>query len=1662
MADKEHEQFLDNEHKQSCNQEQRQFLKTDTATMATGIIAGPTDDDKEHISKELEVEASEASKLLEDLQLIPKYYPNQRLSILDGLCVRRNTLKTSSCKEVRELPWLILQKIMSYDAQSRISLLELPTNTQKSSDCLIDDFDNDFDDSKPSGQSVHPVDGILALLLCANDFLRQDLMVRLNACQLAIPLILRDPISNELTFPLWALSSIVKSWRTIDPQHKITDFEKQLIKHTMPIVSIIRLGDHKDVSKSKLLNNVISSDTQYTDYFFHRDCNGGVSKRLLGNGLVDMCWYLPSGEEDIFPNIIAFVNLHGDACSPINTKQVDFLSKFSTLCFVLSHGDAPLSAEAISVIKKFGKFTLLIKAKSKPPNLNEVAEKVNALSLNKNDDEIKKRMREAIKNRAFSEDAKKKSIESLESISLECKIDIDSRGTCFKNGLTMAKDSWNKISAHPGFKTDNLPLQCKEMWQEWAKLDKEQKRQVNRGCKNIREYADEIQQKKMSIRSKQKKKLTDLSPIMKLFVANLNNELNFQAINYYLHCLNLHLNNLSRDTIFDVHRQYRNTRSALSKFQKPSGQSNDITKNNEAQKLRDKLYRLHGKLIDLAFGLEHLLRETGQLYETSLEPGVPQIVKNTFSHLPGAVAKLLMNGYPLELMDGNAAHVPIRWVQAILNEVVLLLGDPRVFVLSVLGLQSTGKSTLLNTVFGLQFNVSSGRCTRGAYMQLLPISDDLRDEIKCDYILVIDTEGLRAPELDSLQSQKHDNELATFVIGLANDTLINIYGEVAGDMDDILQTSVHAFIRMREIKLKPSCQFVHLNTGAGMKTAIGRDKFIQKLDEMTCYAAIEEGCQNQFRHFTDVIEFNDHDDEVKPGDENTSSVHHFKCLWMGNPPMAPVNPGYSRSAQGLKLGLIEQIRRTNCTRISSFSERIKDLWDALLAENFVFSFKNSMEIQAYRTLETQYSQWEWNLKEKVLKWEEKIEGEVTAASASTKALDDIIENQLDPTSGELATLIFDTHTSLHEQLVEYFEKSKQSDIIAQWKSSFERKLEDQAQLLKKEKLSQFEQLCMGKKALTSVRQKYNDYKQLMINRVIDIADCIKSQGKELTEQQVEEEFTKVWNEIIKTLPTARMLQDPTVVRYEVQEELINFLGRSAEKEIVEFQRANTKDNKQAVLYLKIDSDHHISRGHNQSVITNNDCIHRAHAQIKTNNFLQMFHQILSKVKIYNRTYVAGMFREFKKLVIDRHTDKEYSFTFKYLVELYCTACNYAIKEFKKMVETSNKKNDPVVCLEEELKDDLYSVFKNKCFQIEQGKAVASTLKKVLINAIRKKIERSLARVIVNEMKAVGICFKNKQAFKAKILISLGENLLKSQNTLNHIFYLQHTRECFQKWTITFTQEYCDSNERGSELSRVQVLAIAETKDWISKIKTLAKRICSFYSTTPTLSTAIWLQELSEAMIEAGCIVDVTTLQETSKGQNIDVVTFTDDVEEELKSANEELTKEFSKLKFHDMSDWDNRPEVILGDMAGCCAKCPFCGEICDNTTPCGDGVKHQVEQHRPHCTNGVAEMENNVLFLGLCSLLVTGNDADYTHFHPEGDPKKKLPYKEYHTLYPDWAIPADSSTGTSLYWKWFVANYIDALAEHYFCKPCPIPNTWKRLKWRDVKEELQRKMNNIK
>ena len=60
----------------------------------------------------------------------------------------------------------------------------------------------------------------------------------------------------------------------------------------------------------------------------------------------------------------------------------------------------------------------------------------------------------------------------------------------------------------------------------------------------------------------------------------------------------------------------------------------------------------------------------------------------------------MSEGHALELMDGDASHMPVSWVLAVIEKLKVVCGkDAREknhgeSVCSVLGIQSTGKSTL--------------------------------------------------------------------------------------------------------------------------------------------------------------------------------------------------------------------------------------------------------------------------------------------------------------------------------------------------------------------------------------------------------------------------------------------------------------------------------------------------------------------------------------------------------------------------------------------------------------------------------------------------------------------------------------------------------------------------------------------------------------------------------------------------------------------------------------------------------------------------------------------------------------------------------------------------------------------------------------------------------
>jgi hypothetical protein len=77
--------------------------------------------------------------------------------------------------------------------------------------------------------------------------------------------------------------------------------------------------------------------------------------------------------------------------------------------------------------------------------------------------------------------------------------------------------------------------------------------------------------------------------------------------------------------------------------------------------------------------------------------------------LVNAYYNYIAEGNPFEIVDGDNFEMQSEF----LTEVLGLFPNKKIFVMSIIGPQNSGKSTLFNFLFGTLFEVREGRCTRG-------------------------------------------------------------------------------------------------------------------------------------------------------------------------------------------------------------------------------------------------------------------------------------------------------------------------------------------------------------------------------------------------------------------------------------------------------------------------------------------------------------------------------------------------------------------------------------------------------------------------------------------------------------------------------------------------------------------------------------------------------------------------------------------------------------------------------------------------------------------------------------------------------------------------------------------------------------------------------------
>ncbi|CAG8617673.1 32469_t:CDS:2, partial [Racocetra persica] len=254
-------------------------------------------------------------------------------------------------------------------------------------------------------------------------------------------------------------------------------------------------------------------------------------------------------------------------------------------------------------------------------------------------------------------------------------------------------------------------------------------------------------------------------------------------------------------------------------------QSGLVDKDKESEMIQNEIRNLWEEVDNKSLGLEHFYRVLGQLYKIRIS----DLNDINFLKLPELYAELLIGGHTIELLNGDAGTIPEAWFSAICNHVYKRFNNLRVYVISIIGLQSSGKSTLLNALFGCRFSVSVGRCTKGLFMRLLFL-EDLCNQLGVDAFIVIDTEGLGS--LEKTESEKNDRILVTFAMGISNLTIINVLGESMRDLTEMLQIAIVTMARLEKAEIAPDIKMVqHISERNKAKLSEPEENFRTALQE---------------------------------------------------------------------------------------------------------------------------------------------------------------------------------------------------------------------------------------------------------------------------------------------------------------------------------------------------------------------------------------------------------------------------------------------------------------------------------------------------------------------------------------------------------------------------------------------------------------------------------------------------------------------------------------------------------------------------------------------------------------------------------------------------------------------------------------------------------------
>ena len=1087
-----------------------------------------------------------------------------------------------------------------------------------------------------------------------------------------------------------------------------------------------------------------------------------------------------------------------------------------------------------------------------------------------------------------------------------------------------------------------------------------------RNSRRREELITEIAEEKL-FRSKEARSTQNQEILLDIFCDTLrteDEELRFIQANCFEVCLDEQSNSLLDSEIKNVSMAYEK----LSESQNPE------SPNHKASHMfKNQYLKANKEYIEKSVGVENIWRELIHSYESAP-------LQN--DHLPGMAAQYLMDGFVLELLDGDTGILCTKWTNALFKalqeKLDQLVGkEVRVFVLSIMGTQSTGKSTLLNIMFGCRMRVSAGQCTKGVYIQLIKSEFNKR----YDYVLILDTEGLRAPEFFGEKwSIWKDNRMATLSVLSADATIITAVNE-----DDIAIREVVPIVllahKRSKIAEESGRQPTKLFFAYNRVDTTNLSKFMKNRQSLhrTLRDAETEMADIGPRDYKSFLaSFNTSDDESK------SDIKYFGLLNKGgSPPDDTPNFEFGRKVASFREYIEERTLSRTFQSLVEWSEHIQLVYSCMESTNFELSFKSAMEHKAFNEYEKNEDEIKQTVAKAFCAAISKVEGEIMKTDVDPKNTD---KSDSEFFISMMNSLVQQIVTESDQKVEELLEQNKFENFREVRKQAFRRFVEK----LQTEKIEKIKMTCNGRFKYEMEKQDYQERICRELQKEIDQDPTIKKD-----EVRQDEIFNRIFanklNDCLRDYPIIN-------VREQVEDVYANHLHvmqNQYPSESLPWLRKITRFGGKfltgAIKYVT---------GKPWS-----------NSSSKGADLLKLESRI-SEITSQQKSFDIAVVHNIISLTIEAtkqmnaHEESNYHKCVK----------EFLVKTLEKVQKTWEHKHNIAAKLQAE-KEVLRDNFKNVICKEIFGKARAiQQISDGLIHAMKNGFVEYLSSKVQVAVQDMGWVMDSK-ILQAHVDLKYLK-LSKDGKEYELINKLDNSSDYYKETVLEKISEF------------VNMYEVEEWKNLVTKTR-VAVEHAGFEASRIISDGYNKMRELLKNELDPNILIHLPELTTWYDGLNEDLHKPGNSVNSNFVDIKDEIDKRLLKVDRPSLDIMACSREVyrLLSDNFNPGAR-PRCTAVCPRCTlPCNKSVGHYSEVSRHNCDHqpgglvGAGWKRSNKLVGFSCAESVSRGDLMVF-------PDKEVPFSEFDKQYPEWMLPSEASA-TSRVRKYLFQRHNKAIAKYY-------------------------------